>query len=436
MIRLTLAKGLSRKRGLLNKIRCVVILFFLWYNENGDDMLYIIMCAGEGKRWGNYLGVPKHLVEINGETLLERTTRLLKENGITNYLITGNDERYKQYGELVEQSCNDCEIDRFDEKYVNGEVCYLYGDVYYSDYAIKKIIGTETNDILFFGSNAEIFAIKVKDTKTFYEHKHKVKELYLKNELDRCIGWEIYRSYNSIPFGHHVINNHFCKILDETDDIDYPQDFERFKNKIERKIKLTLFIPVYNQEKLVIRALDSIPKRDDIEILIIDDGSTDNTYNVCQDWMNEHSGLNIRIIKNEVNIGLGSTKNVAYDNAKGEYINELDSDDYLYTEDYNRIVDMLDGTDIVYMNLKKNDNSIFDITKENQRGLCSGCARFIRKEFLGDTRCRPINAGEDWYLNEELQQKPHTDKFTRLIGYHYNFPREGSLYDKLIKGEI
>lgn len=201
-------------------------------------------------------------------------------------------------------------------------------------------------------------------------------------------------------------------------------------------MKLTLFIPVYNQEELVIRALDSIPKRNDIEILIIDDCSTDNTNVNCQKWIEKHKELNVKIIKHETNKGLGCAKNTAYDNALGEYINQLDSDDYLYTEEYNKVIDMLDGTDIVYMNLVKNDGSIFVLTKESQRGLCSGCARFIRKEFLGDTRCKPIRAAEDWYLNEELQMKPHTDKFTNINGYHYNFPREGSLYDQLVKGEI
>jgi len=200
--------------------------------------------------------------------------------------------------------------------------------------------------------------------------------------------------------------------------------------------KLTIFIPVFNQEELVTRALDSIPKRDDIEILIIDDCSTDNTNVNCQKWIEQHQDIDVRIIKHEVNKGLGVAKNTAYDNAKGEYINQLDSDDYLYTEEYNKVIDMLDGTDIVYSNLVKNDGSVFVLTAESQRGLCSGCARFIRKEFLGDTRCREIRAAEDWYLNEELQAKPHTEKFTNINTYHYNFPREGSLYDQLVKGEI
>ena len=192
-------------------------------------MRYVIMCAGEGKRWGNHLGIPKHLVVINGETLLSRTTRLLRENGIDDFIITGNDERYRDYGKLVSQSHNDCEIDRYEE--VNEDVCYLYGDVYYSEDAMRVITKTDTNEILFFGSEDEIFAIKVKDRDLFYKHKNIVKDLYLSKKIDRCIGWEIYRSLNNIPFNEHIIKDRYIKIIDETDDIDFPEDYEKFINK-------------------------------------------------------------------------------------------------------------------------------------------------------------------------------------------------------------
>lgn len=196
-------------------------------------MKYIIMCAGKGTRWNNYLDVPKHLIEINNETLLGRTTRLLKENGITDYVITGSDERYTQYGNLIPQTDNDCEIDRFEESIVNGEVCYLYGDVYYTEDAIKTIINTKTENVEFFGHEFEIFGIKVKDLELFFTHKHKVKELYLEKKIERCIGWEIYRSINNIPFDEHLITEKYTKILDGTDDIDYPEDYETFKSKLE-----------------------------------------------------------------------------------------------------------------------------------------------------------------------------------------------------------
>jgi len=193
------------------------------------------MCAGLGTRWSNYLGVPKHLITINGETLLGRTTRLLKENGITDYIITGCDERYKEYGELIDQTDKDCEIDRFEEYPTNGYICYLYGDVYYTEEAMKTIINTDAEDIMFFGSEWEIFAIKVKDKDLFYKHKHIVKDLYQNGVVNRCIGWEIYRSLHCINFNDHIISERYTKILDGTDDIDYPEDYENFIQRMSGK---------------------------------------------------------------------------------------------------------------------------------------------------------------------------------------------------------
>ena len=200
--------------------------------------------------------------------------------------------------------------------------------------------------------------------------------------------------------------------------------------------KLSIIIPVYNQEDLIVRALDSIPQRDDIEIIIVNDASTDLTSKKCIEWKREHKNMDILLVNLPENKGLGNAKNVGFDNASGEYVNQLDSDDYLITKEYENVIDELDGTDMIYCNLQINNGYVFDITQENQNQFCSGCARFIKRDFLGDTRCPTIRATEDWYLNEALQKKPHTDKFTRIVAYHYNFPRDGSLYDQYIKGEL
>ena len=194
---------------------------------------YIIMAAGLGTRWNNYLGVPKHLITINNETLLGRTTRLLKENGISDYVITCEDPRYMQYGPVSPQTKHDCEIDRYEETLVNGPVCYLYGDVYYSEEAIKKIVNHDPDDVMFFGNDHEIVGIKIKDTDLFFKHKNYVKQLYLTRQIGRCIGWEIYRSMNNLPFDQHIISNRYILFEDETDDIDYPYEYEEFKKRLE-----------------------------------------------------------------------------------------------------------------------------------------------------------------------------------------------------------
>lgn len=197
----------------------------------------------------------------------------------------------------------------------------------------------------------------------------------------------------------------------------------------EPKYLATIFIPVYNQEKLVFKALESLPIRDDIEILVMDDASTDKTYQKLQEYQKNHPERPFTLLHYEVNRGLGAMKNIAYADAQGMYVGELDSDDYVYTAEYNKVLNELDKeADIVYMNLQTNSGDIFRLAADNKMFYCGGCCKFIKKELIGETRCPETREpAEDWPFNLEIQAKPHTDKFTNITAYHYNFPRVGSL---------
>lgn len=191
------------------------------------------MADGDGKRWNNYMGIPKHLIPIDGEPLIARTVRLLKEIGIKNIIITSKDERYN-FAQRLPQTTRDCEIDRFEETITTEKVCFLYGDVAYTKNALKIIKDTEPKDVLFFGHEWEIFGIKINDWRLFKIHKDKIKNKYLNGEINRCIGWEIYRSMNDILLNEHRITKRYIKILDGTDDIDYPYEYEEFKQRWEK----------------------------------------------------------------------------------------------------------------------------------------------------------------------------------------------------------
>lgn len=203
---------------------------------------------------------------------------------------------------------------------------------------------------------------------------------------------------------------------------------------------VSIIVPVYNQEKLIKRALDSIPKRADVEVCIYSDGSTDRTNAIVAQWADQrHAELpeqHIIFCECNENMGLGYAKNRLYEMATGDYIHELDSDDYLYTDKYEFVMGELDGTDVVYIDMLTYEGRRFHLTPESRRGFCGGPCRFYRREFIQGLRCKEIRSGEDWYFNEEVLAKNPTEKFTGCIAYHYNFPREGSLYDQMIKGEL
>lgn len=192
-------------------------------------------------------------------------------------------------------------------------------------------------------------------------------------------------------------------------------------------IKVSVLIAVYNQEKLVIKALRSIPKRNDIEIIVCDDGSTDNTLNNLLHYVANNKDSNINIKQNEKNKGVAYTVNRLYDLAKGEYVVLLGSDDYFYIEEFEKAIKELDGTDLVYFNLQINDGTIFRLNEQTKMGYC-GSTKFMRREFIKDIRClEDKRTGEDYFFYQELLKKNPTEKFTDITLKHYNFPRKSSL---------
>lgn len=189
-------------------------------------------------------------------------------------------------------------------------------------------------------------------------------------------------------------------------------------------IKVTVIIPVYNQEKLVIRALESIPERNDIEIIVVDDGSDDNTWNMLLKYRDDTlNKKNIILLYNKENKGVAYTINKGYDNANGEYIVLLGSDDYFYPKEFEQMFDKFDGTDVIFFQTTNN----YGLVELNEHNKC-GSFKFVRRDFMKDLRNDEFRiAGEDYYLWKKMLAKKPTIKEYGLIVKHYNYPREGSL---------
>ncbi|MFX1667558.1 glycosyltransferase family 2 protein [Riemerella anatipestifer] len=100
---------------------------------------------------------------------------------------------------------------------------------------------------------------------------------------------------------------------------------------MEKNTQLTIsvIIPMYNAEETIERALDSIKNQDykgDYQILVINDGSTDNSKKVVENYITKNTEMDITLI-NQSNGGVSRARNTGLRNAKGEFIAFLDSDD-------------------------------------------------------------------------------------------------------------
>ena len=94
---------------------------------------------------------------------------------------------------------------------------------------------------------------------------------------------------------------------------------------------VSIIIPVYNGEKFIRRAIRSVVDqnfpRKQFEIIVVDDGSTDNTLDIVQPFKDT-----IRIVRHEKNMGLAASRNTGIKAARGQYIVNLDADDYLHQD--------------------------------------------------------------------------------------------------------
>ena len=99
-----------------------------------------------------------------------------------------------------------------------------------------------------------------------------------------------------------------------------------------KKDFVSVIIPVFNKENLIGRCVESLIKQtyNNLEIILIDDGSTDKSWSICQDY--EKKDTRIKIF-NKPNGGLSDARNYGIKHASGEWISFVDGDVYV---EYNR----------------------------------------------------------------------------------------------------
>ena len=197
---------------------------------------------------------------------------------------------------------------------------------------------------------------------------------------------------------------------------------------------LSLIIPVWNREDFILRALESVPKRNDIEIIIVDDNSTDNTNNIILEWRSNNISLfnDIIIIVNSENLGVGKSKKKAYEIAKGRFIYVLDSDDFIITDTFNYLLNNIN---------KYDDYDIIRICNEINSGKIektshtAGWSYILRNRFK-NIKYPEVRKAEDWLYWLQLKNNGAKIVDTDYICYHYNYPHEGSLVWEYEHGKI
>jgi len=205
-----------------------------------------------------------------------------------------------------------------------------------------------------------------------------------------------------------------------------------------KKDIISIVVPIYNVEKYLDKCIDSITNQTykNLEILLIDDGSTDDCPKICDKWAKKDSRIKVYHKKNG---GLSDARNYGIERAKGKYIGFIDSDDWveldmyenLYREIVNNEVDIvICGRFIEYENSytieqKANEKVIMDkkeaLIKLNSFAGFDMAAwdKLYKKSLFNDIEFPFGKKCEDAYIAYKLFEKCKKIEYYPQCYYHY-----------------
>ena len=204
----------------------------------------IIAAAGEGERWNNFRNTPKHLMTIENEILLHRTYRQFR--GYTeDIVIIGRDERYQVGDAKLEMPLSGNWLDfgkiySSNHLWSNERTIIVFGDVYFTDDAVQKIMSNQDSYKFFMRrgpskhtgkGHKEIFAFAFDGSMN-----EKIKQ-YIEYLVEKKQGgagaWRLYLHMHGFKGSNYYVDyfktNGYVEINDWTDDFDRSEDILRWE---------------------------------------------------------------------------------------------------------------------------------------------------------------------------------------------------------------
>ena len=218
---------------------------------------------------------------------------------------------------------------------------------------------------------------------------------------------------------------------------------------------ISVIVPVYNSEKYIERCINSITHQTyrNLEIIIVNDGSTDKTLDICKKL--QYDDYRIKII-NQENKGVSNARNTGIENSIGKYVAFVDSDDYIEPDMYEIMqrdiyeynADISRARAYVYdrdgsVRHNYNDNSVinfdnkYDIIHNFVNGELSIAVwdKLFKREVIGDVRFNENVFHEDTMFVWDVIRNANTIVYNKSQFYHYKKRMEGSLTSKKFDNE-
>lgn len=217
---------------------------------------------------------------------------------------------------------------------------------------------------------------------------------------------------------------------------------------------ISIIIPVYNTEAYIPACVESILSQSysDFEVILIDDGSTDGSGVICDEYARRD--CRVRVFHKE-NGGVSSARNLGLDNASGEWIFFVDSDDQVLPGGLQTMVDCIsDEVDVVlagYKRFDKEGNVVYEIDdrvvclmdkqeslstlyegyEKYYNYLCYGCIRLLRNSIVQAKNLRfdtGLRIKEDTlFITQYICQSRGITRFTTTPVYRYNYRMDSAM---------
>lgn len=211
--------------------------------------------------------------------------------------------------------------------------------------------------------------------------------------------------------------------------------------------KISVIIPIYNSSQTLERTLNSVINQTytNLEIILVNDGSTDNSIEICKNYAKKDNRI---VIVNQKNKGVGEARNHGIDVSTGDFISFVDSDDTMDENIYNELIatQIVTNADIVESGAKVvlgKNNEIYPYEKKEKIILyenhdymknylnfslnVSVWGKIYKRELIGNIRFPNLNINEDFVFLWEIVKRTNLFCENLNVNYHYYLDKELSL---------
>lgn len=204
--------------------------------------------------------------------------------------------------------------------------------------------------------------------------------------------------------------------------------------------KVSFLIPVYNAAAFISNCLEHILKSDlkpsDYQIIVWDDGSKDNSYEILQSYARKYPNI---VVKHAENRGVAAVRKDLFALAEGQYIWQCDADDYIETQSIKRIVDcaLKYDVDFCYFDYYSFDDKGFkteqSVKFKNQIFVGFLWNKLFKTKFIRENNITfkgDLYTGDDYIFNCLVYSYAKKKKYLPVYGYNYNYNPNSLTRDK------